>query len=109
VEIDPVLLSRLQFGMTASFHIIFPCLIIGLAFYLTVAGWCVSEVGRQPWVVSGLVKTTDIVASPPNFQMAAFPTFIGAFYALLLLSAIRSLWWFIRRRPPRSTGVEMTA
>jgi cytochrome bd ubiquinol oxidase subunit I len=32
---DVVILQRLQFAGTAGFHIIFPCLIIGLAFYLS--------------------------------------------------------------------------
>jgi cytochrome d ubiquinol oxidase subunit I len=30
-------------------------------FIATEAGWTVTEVGRQPWVVSGLVKTADAV------------------------------------------------
>ena len=36
MDIDPVVLARLQFGATASFHILFPCLIIGLSSYLAV-------------------------------------------------------------------------
>jgi hypothetical protein len=35
MPVDHLVLSRIQFAGTASFHIIFPCLIIGLAFYLT--------------------------------------------------------------------------
>lgn len=31
---DPVLLSRIQFGFTGSFHIIFPTMSIGLAAFL---------------------------------------------------------------------------
>jgi cytochrome bd ubiquinol oxidase subunit I len=38
--IDSVALARLQFGATASFHIIFPSLILGLALYLTVMEVC---------------------------------------------------------------------
>jgi cytochrome bd ubiquinol oxidase subunit I len=33
---DPVLLSRIQFGVTTAFHIIFPTLTIGLAIFLVV-------------------------------------------------------------------------
>lgn len=36
MEFDPVLLSRIQFGFTISFHIIFPSLTIGLASWLAV-------------------------------------------------------------------------
>jgi cytochrome d ubiquinol oxidase subunit I len=35
MDIDFVLLSRIGFALTASYHIIFPCLIVGLIFYLT--------------------------------------------------------------------------
>ena len=30
-------------------------------FVATLAGWCTAEVGRQPWVVYGLVRTEDAV------------------------------------------------
>jgi cytochrome bd ubiquinol oxidase subunit I len=36
MEFDPVLLSRIQFAFTVSFHIIFPSFTIGLASYLAV-------------------------------------------------------------------------
>jgi cytochrome bd ubiquinol oxidase subunit I len=32
--LDPVLLSRLQFAFTVSFHIVFPTMSIGLAAFL---------------------------------------------------------------------------
>src|ERR1700745_3716453 len=34
MELDPVLLSRIQFGFVVSFHIIFPSFTIGLAAWL---------------------------------------------------------------------------
>src|SRR3546814_2520988 len=36
LEYDPVLLSRIQFGFTISFHILFPAFTIGLAAWLMV-------------------------------------------------------------------------
>ncbi|NRB11340.1 MAG: cytochrome ubiquinol oxidase subunit I, partial [Rickettsiaceae bacterium] len=36
VDLDPELLSRLQFAFTVSFHIIFPAFTIGLASWLVV-------------------------------------------------------------------------
>ncbi|MBW7911894.1 MAG: cytochrome ubiquinol oxidase subunit I [Alphaproteobacteria bacterium] len=38
-ELDPVLLARLQFAFTVSFHIIFPAFTIGLASFLAVVEW----------------------------------------------------------------------
>jgi cytochrome bd ubiquinol oxidase subunit I len=34
MELDPVLLSRLQFAFTISFHILFPAFTIGLASWI---------------------------------------------------------------------------
>lgn len=33
-ELDPALLARVQFAFTVSFHIIFPTMSIGLAWFL---------------------------------------------------------------------------
>ena len=37
--LDPILLARIQFAFTVSFHIIFPAFTIGLASYLAVLEW----------------------------------------------------------------------
>lgn len=39
MELDPVLLARIQFAFTISFHIIFPAISIGLASFLAVIEW----------------------------------------------------------------------
>lgn len=39
LELDPVLLARIQFAFTISFHIIFPAFTIGLASWLAVVEW----------------------------------------------------------------------
>ena len=35
-------------------------------FVATEAGWIVTEVGRQPWVVQGLMRTSDAVTPMPG-------------------------------------------
>lgn len=47
LELDPVLLSRLQFAFTISFHIIFPAFTIGLASWLAVVEGLYLKTGRQ--------------------------------------------------------------
>ena len=39
IELDPLLLARIQFAFTISFHIIFPAFTIGLASFLAVVEW----------------------------------------------------------------------
>ncbi|MFL6650513.1 MAG: cytochrome ubiquinol oxidase subunit I, partial [Sulfurifustaceae bacterium] len=43
MDLDAVLLSRIQFGFTLAFHILFPTLTIGLAGFLVLmhGGWLV--------------------------------------------------------------------
>ena len=43
---DALLLARIQFGFTISFHIIFPAITIGLASYLAVLEACWLKTGR---------------------------------------------------------------
>ncbi|MGA9261996.1 MAG: cytochrome ubiquinol oxidase subunit I, partial [Desulfobacterales bacterium] len=46
-HLDPVLLARLQFAFTISFHIIFPAFTIGLASWLAVVEWRLLKTGNR--------------------------------------------------------------
>ncbi len=46
-SLDPVLLARIQFAFTVSFHIIFPAFTIGLASWLAVLEWRWLKTGKQ--------------------------------------------------------------
>src|SRR3989442_1977932 len=43
------------------------------------AGWFVTEVGRQPWIVYGILRTSEAATAPP----APRPTFL-VFFALYI-------------------------
>ncbi len=54
----------------------------------TLAGWYVTEIGRQPWIVYGMVKTADVVAlHPPPMVLGTLIAYL-LLYALLLVSYI---------------------
>ena len=46
-NLDPVLLARIQFAFTVSFHIIFPAFTIGLASWLAVVEWRYLKTGND--------------------------------------------------------------
>ena len=46
-SLDPVILARIQFAFTVSFHIIFPAFTIGLASWLVVVEWRYLKTGKQ--------------------------------------------------------------
>lgn len=47
--LDPVLLARIQFAFTVSFHIIFPAFTIGLASWLAVLEWRWLKTGKKTY------------------------------------------------------------
>ena len=55
-----------------------------LGFVAIEAGWVVTEVGRQPWVIYGIMRTEDAVTSMPAVES----TFVGFTVLYLLLGAI---------------------
>ena len=61
-------------------------------FIATEAGWTVTEVGRQPWVVSGLVKTADAVTPMTGlvYPMTLF-TLVYIGLAAVIVMVMRSI------------------
>ena len=63
-------------------------------FIATEAGWTVTEVGRQPWVVQGILRTADAVTPMPGLivPMIVFTILyivLGAIVAALMRSLVR--------------------
>jgi cytochrome d ubiquinol oxidase subunit I len=52
----------------------------------TLAGWMVTEIGRQPWLVSGILRTADAVGQASGAELGASLTAYVLTYAALLLS-----------------------
>ena len=52
----------------------------------TLAGWYVTEIGRQPWLVTGILRTEEAVGDISGAQLGASLTAYVLTYAALLLS-----------------------
>ena len=50
----------------------------------TLAGWLVTEIGRQPWLVTGILKTSQAVGRVPEAQLGASLTGYVLVYTLML-------------------------
>ncbi|MEO8466320.1 MAG: cytochrome ubiquinol oxidase subunit I [Gammaproteobacteria bacterium] len=55
------------------------------------AGWYVTEVGRQPWLVYGALKAADAVADHPSSVMRGTLLAYALLYAFLLVAYIAAL------------------
>ena len=69
-------------------------LVAPFGFLATEAGWIVTEVGRQPWVVQGLMRTSAAVTPMPGLvvPMALFTLLylgLGAIVVTLIASLVR--------------------
>jgi cytochrome d ubiquinol oxidase subunit I len=57
----------------------------------TLAGWYVTEIGRQPWVVYGLLKSADVVADHSSATLVGTLFGYVFLYGFLLVSYIYTL------------------
>ena len=77
------------------------------------AGWYVTEIGRQPWLVSGVLRTADAVTTQPGNYVALSLTLYLCVYAVLMWAYIHTLRVMARKsvlvdefeiNEPRSLG-----
>ncbi|HEY4936639.1 MAG TPA: cytochrome ubiquinol oxidase subunit I [Puia sp.] len=55
-----------------------------LGFMAVEAGWTVTEVGRQPWILHGIMRTKDAVTPMPGIQYT-FYLFTAVYFSLSLI------------------------
>ena len=65
------------------------------------AGWYVTEIGRQPWIVSGLITSAEVVADhPPSILLTTLIAYF-VMYAFLLVSYIGAIF-YLSSKPAQS-------
>lgn len=126
MELDPLLLSRIQFAFVVSFHAIFPVFTIGLASYVALLEGLHFKTGNPAWaklsrfwtkvfavafgmgVVSGIVMSFQFGTNWSNFSQAS-ANFLGPVLsyevvtAFFLEAAFLGVLLFGRDKVPRGT------
>ena len=82
----------------------FSTLMIPAGVIATLAGWYVVEVGRQPWLVQGLVRTMDVVSPLPAAQVATSLALFVFVYSLLFGIYIYFIRKLILKGPGQLSG-----
>ena len=63
----------------------------------TLAGWYVTEIGRQPYLVTGVLKTADAVTSVASSNVGISLSIYLTLYVVLLIAYIRTLFVMARK------------
>jgi cytochrome d ubiquinol oxidase subunit I len=79
------LFSRILVGMTFSGW-------IGV-----LSGWYTTEIGRQPWLVEGVLRTADAVTSVPAGKIGATLALYLTLYVVLIISYVSVVFYLARQ------------
>ena len=74
--------------------------LVGMTFsgwVATLSGWYVTEIGRQPWLVTGVLRTADAVGPVPPATVASSLVLYLLLYAVLLSAYVGTLLHLSRR------------
>ncbi len=66
-------------------------------------GWMAAEFGRQPWIVYGLLRTTDGVSPLPPAQILLTIILFVTVYSALLTAVV----YFVRKEVNKAAGIEL--
>ena len=78
--------------LKSDWWLLFIAVLTPFGFIAVEAGWTVTEVGRQPWIIYGVMRTKDAVSSMPGLQYSLYV--ITAVYILLSVLLV----WLMRRQ-----------
>ena len=67
----------------------------------TLAGWYVTEIGRQPWLVHGILKTADAVSPVPPADLTLTLTAYLLLYAALIIAYVSTVFHLARKAHQR--------
>jgi len=75
-----------------------------LPFVACAFGWCLTEIGRQPWIVQGLLKTSS--ANSPAVSATWLGISLGVFVSLYIVLLVLDIWLMRRYagRDPSDQG-----
>lgn len=65
----------------------------------TLAGWYVTEIGRQPFIVHGLVRTADIASKVPSGMIASTFVMYLVLYLALIVSYVAVIKYMAEKAP----------
>lgn len=93
-EEPSVLTKRILVGMTFS------------GWVATLAGWYVTEIGRQPYLVTGVLRTADAVSKVSAPEVSGSLIMYLLLYVVLLMAYISTLFYMARKAGDKTPDPE---
>ncbi|MDR3288353.1 MAG: cytochrome ubiquinol oxidase subunit I [Peptococcaceae bacterium] len=75
--------------------------VVPLAYLANELGWMAAEVGRQPWIVQGFLKTADSVSAVSLAQVLTVFILFGVYYLVLFILFLYFMMKTIRNYVPQ--------
>lgn len=70
-----------------------------VGFLAVIAGWITTEIGRQPWVATGILRTADAVSPVSGLQVATSLVLFLMVYAIIFTAGIVYINRLLRKGP----------
>ena len=74
----------------------------------SLAGWYVTEIGRQPYLVQGILKTADAVTQQPPTHIGISLALYLIVYAVLLVAYIHTIFYLTRKKIQSAKALNST-
>jgi len=74
-----------------------------LGFLATLSGWYVAEMGRQPWVITGLMRTADAVSQIEPGRVLHSLVALAVVYGIIFTAYLHFVTSLVRKGPEAST------
>lgn len=71
----------------------------------TVAGWYVTEIGRQPWLVNGVLRTVDAISDVPAPIIGISLSMYLLIYAVLMAAFITTIFYMARKAGQKNAEI----
>jgi len=75
----------------------------------TVSGWYVTEIGRQPWLVTGILKTVDAISDVPAPVIGISLSMYLLIYAVLMTAFITTIFYMARKAGQKHADMPPTS
>jgi cytochrome d ubiquinol oxidase subunit I len=74
-------------------------------FVAVIAGWIVTESGRQPWIAQGILRTADAISPVPGASIAGTLALFVLVYGVVFSMGIYYINRLIANGPPATDSV----